>query len=93
MSKKWWEKEGAYQQVYSAGKQAKSISQYIPDAKVEAVAETLIDSDGYWVFLEEGWTAYDGGEDCRTIHEYSIVDLRAAIKTIRKEVRQCQRGN
>lgn len=41
------------------------------------------DSDKYWIYLNEGWVAYDGGEDCRTIHENSIKALKAAIKTIR----------
>ena len=80
----WWEKEVAYEKAYSSGRQAKDLWKYIPEKLTEAVDETDVDLDGYWIYLKEGWLAYDGGEDCKQIHEYTITDLKAAIKTIRK---------
>lgn len=81
----WWEKEAYYAKLYASGKQAKDLWKYIPDKLNEAIAYTSIDMDGYWIFLEDGWIAYDGGEDCRTIHCYNIADLKKDISTIRKE--------
>ena len=79
----WFEKEAAYERTYAAGKQAKAISRYIPDKWWKAINGCSIESDGYWIYLNEGYTAYDHGEDCGIIHEYNIADLKAAIKTIK----------
>lgn len=76
--------EDIYEAVYASGRQAKNLWKYIPEKFAEAVDETNVDSDGYWIYLKNGYVAYDGGEDCCQIHEYSITDLKAAIKTIRK---------
>lgn len=38
----------------------------------------------YWIYLNAGWVAYDGGEDCHIIYEHTIKDLKASIKTIRR---------
>ena len=48
------------------------------------------EDDPYWIFLKEGWVSYDGGSDCGTIHERTVKDLKAAIKTIRRGERLCQ---
>ena len=77
--------EGNPYWIYRSGRQADDLWKYIPERISDAVDDTLVDPDGYWIFLKEGWTAYDGGEDCRTIHCYSIKDLREDIATIRKE--------
>lgn len=76
-------KEDMYADVYRAGRQAKNIWKYIPRS-VSGVTNAFSDSDGYWVWLDEDHVAYDGGEDCGIIHEYTIADLKEAIKTIRK---------
>lgn len=84
----WCEKEVAYERMYSQGRQAKNLWKYIPAKLAEAVTYAFSDSDGYWILLnheEGGWVAYDGGSDCGVIHEYTIADLKEAIKTIRKE--------
>ena len=81
----WWEKEEAFESVYSKGRQAKNLWRYIPDKISKAVEETDVDPDGYWIYLNDGYVAYDGGEDCHIIHEYNITDLKKAIKTIIKE--------
>lgn len=83
----WFEKEAAYDELYRQGRQAKDIYKYIPEKFREGVTEAFSDSDGYWIWLDHeigGWVAYDGGEDCGMIHEYTIADLKAAIKTIRR---------
>ena len=85
-----WQKEAAYEAIYSAGRQATNIWKYIPEKLKEGVTDAFSDSDGYWIWLdheEGGWVAYDGGEDCGMIHEYTIADLKQAIKTIRKNRR------
>lgn len=79
-----WEKEAAYERTYRSGRQVKNLWKYIPKKVWSGVADATTDSDGYWIWLEAGWTAYDGGSDCGVIHEYNIKDLREAVKTIRK---------
>ena len=79
--------EEVYYDGYRAGRTAKSIWKYVPQKwiKCGAVTNCLADSDGYWVWLdfeEGGWRAYDHGSDCGIIHEYTISDLREALKTI-----------
>lgn len=77
--------EDVYEVVYASGRQAKNLWKYIPEKLAEAVDETNVDSDGYWIYLKNGYVAYDGAEDCKVIHEYTVTDLKAAIKTIRKD--------
>lgn len=83
----WADKENAYADLYRAGRESRNLWKYIPKKVHEGVNDAFSDSDGYWIFLDHeigGWVAYDGGEDCGMIHEYTIADLREAIKTIRK---------
>lgn len=83
----WAGKEERYENAYRAGRIAEDIWKYIPAKCSEGVTNAFADSDGYWVWLDHevgGWVAYDGGEDCGIIHEYTIKDLREAIKTIRR---------
>ena len=82
-----WKKEADYDSRYRSGKQATNLWKYIPEKVISGVTNAFSDSDGYWIWLdheEGGWVAYDGGDDCGMIHEYTIGDLRKAIKTIRK---------
>ena len=79
-----WEKEMTYDGRMRSGRIAKSLYRYIPNRLLVAVNDTAIDPDGYWIYLNEGWTSYDGGEDCGIIHEFTVADLKNAIKTIRK---------
>lgn len=81
----WYEKEEQWERTFSAGRQIKDIWKYIPHRLSEAVDETEVSPSGYWIYLADGYVAYDGAEDCRTIHEYNLADLKAAIRTIRKE--------
>ena len=76
-----------YEDLYRRGKQANNIWKYIPQKYREGVTNAFSDSDGYWIWLdheEGGWVAYDGGDDCGIIHEYTIAGLKKAIKSIRK---------
>ena len=81
--KAWHEAEESFD--YRSRKST-DLWQYIPKKFHPAVADTLIDTDGYWIYLEEGWSAYDHGSDCSIIHEYNISDLRVAIKTIKNYI-------
>lgn len=78
----WFNKEFSFEQ---RTRKSGNLWQYVPAKKSIGVNRAFTDSDGYWIELAEGWTAYDGGEDCGIIHEYTISDLRDAIKTIRKQ--------
>ena len=80
----WWKKEQRFEEALQSGRASMDLWKYIPQSKAEAVEDTATDIDGYWIWLAEGYSAYDGGSDCGTIHEYTITDLRKAIKTIRK---------
>ena len=83
----WASKEDNYERRWASGRISYDIWKYIPERVMEGVTNAFADSDGYWVWLdheEGGWVAYDGAEDCGMIHEYTITDLRKAIKTIRK---------
>lgn len=77
--KDWFEQEESFD--YRSRKSA-DLWQYIPKKLYPAVEDVMIDSDGYWIYLIEGWSAYDHGSDCGTIHEYTIKGLKSAIKTI-----------
>ena len=77
-------KEDVYADVYRAGRQAKNVWRYIPIDKQEGVTNAFSDSDGYWVWLDGDHVSYDGGEDCGMIHEYTVADLIAAARTIRR---------
>lgn len=81
----WFEKQYAYERAYRSGSRSKNIWQYIPAYLQCHVADAFSDSDGYWIYLDEGYTAYDGGEDCGVIHDYTIADLKESIRTIRRK--------
>ena len=80
----WWEKEYLYEKRYRNGKVSTNIWKYIPDRLDDAVDSAYVDGDGYWIYLNDGYTAYDGGEACGIIHTYTVSDLKEDIKTIRK---------
>ena len=80
----WWEKEYSYERTYMMGRQAKDLYKYIPKKYMDGVDEAFSNSDGYWIWLHEGYRAYDLGSDCGIIHEHNIADLKEAIKTITK---------
>lgn len=81
----WEDKEAAYWHAYGSQRTARDIWKYIPDRIRSGVSAAFADSDGYWIYLEPGWTAYDGAEDCGVIRTFTIADLRADIKTIRRK--------
>ena len=84
MTKVWEDKATAYEENYRAGRTAKCIWTYIPAKYCDAIEYAWIDSDGYWVHLNSEYRAYDNGEDCTYIHEYTITDIKEALKTIRR---------
>ena len=76
----WFDRE----ENYDYRKHSDNLWRYIPKKLLHAVEDVAIDSDGYWIWLAPGYTAYDGGSDCMAIHDYTIAEVRKAIKTIRK---------
>ncbi len=79
--KSWWEKEYAFEKAYASGRYAKDLWKYIPKKLEEAIDETSVDSDGYWIYLNEGWNV-DGD---RIIHCHTIEDLKHEIKRITRD--------
>lgn len=80
-----WEDKGyTYEKTYRTGRQAKNLWKYIPDKLADAIDDTMIDIDGYWIYLADGWTSRDGDVDCGIIHCYTISDLKEDIATIRR---------
>ena len=57
------------------------IMKYVPKSKVDAIRDAYRDEDGYWITLNDGWVT---GDDCQTIHEDTIKDLRYQIGGINK---------
>lgn len=86
MAKEWWEKEIDWEDRYYSGRYCHNLWKYIPKKVKDGVDDVAEDSDGYWIYLSEGWTSMDGGEDCRIIHDYDIAGIKDAVKTIRKVV-------
>ena len=82
----WWEKEEAFEKTWLSGRASQNLWRYIPDKVSDGVEDVCTDSDGYWIYLNPGWTSRDGGSDCSIIHTYLISDLKEDIKTIRREV-------
>ena len=85
----WEERSQAFEDSYESGRTAKDIWKYIPKRLLDsgAVATCFADSEGYWVqldFEEGGWRAYDYDDDCGIIHEYTIKELREALKTVKQ---------
>lgn len=76
---RWSDKEESYG---DRRRRSTDLWKYIPKKLYDAVADTGVDDDGYWVYLNRGWLAYDHGSDCSIIHEYNVADLKEAIKTI-----------
>lgn len=81
--KQLWEKEDEYEQRWASGRIPTDIWKYVPQKLWSAVTDAFADSDGYWIWLADDYFAYDGGADCGTIHEYTVADLKEAVKTIR----------
>lgn len=77
----WWKKEYQFEQTFNSGRHAKNLWKYIPERLTDAIDDTAVDSDGYWIYLNDGWN--EDGE--RTIHVYNITDLKNAIKGIQKD--------
>lgn len=82
----WHEKEAYFDTRFRNGTYCKHPANYIPKPLFEAgaIAQCSVDSDGYWIWLEAGWTSRDGGSDCGVIHNYLITDMVEDIKTIRR---------
>lgn len=78
----WFEKEQAYTDRCRTKGIPADVWKYVPKKYSDAVYDAHADEDGYWLYLDEGYRAYDHAEDCGVIHEYTVADLKEAIKTI-----------
>lgn len=59
------------------------IMKYVPASKLVAIDEAFYDSDGYWIFLNYGYTASRTDFHCHVIREDTIADLRYQIAGIK----------
>ena len=78
----WARKEELFETRFANGTTSKDIWQYVPRNVYSTIDDADVDCDGYWLYLASGFRAYDLGADCTIIHEYTISDLKEAIKTI-----------
>ena len=60
------------------------IMKYVPKSKQGAIKYAYHDGDGYWIGLNDGWNADNMGNDCRTISQDTIKELRYQIAGISK---------
>jgi hypothetical protein len=60
------------------------ILKYIPKSKQAAIKSCWHDSDGYWITLNEDYNADNTDDNCKTIHEDTIKQLRYQIAGIRR---------
>lgn len=58
------------------------IMKHVPMKCRDAIREAWKDEDGYWITLRPGWNADREDWDCRTIHEWTIRNLRYQIAGI-----------
>lgn len=79
----WFEKEAAFEKRWNRGTYARNLWNYIPDELAVAIEECTVDADGYWIYLREGWHV----DSERTIHAYTILDIREDINRIEREGR------
>lgn len=76
----WWEKEELFDTKYRNGTVCFNLGKYIPQKLYNAVEGWDTDSDGYWVYLSEGYHV----DTDRIIHCYTIMDILEDLKRIEK---------
>ena len=62
----------------------KSIIEYVPQSKRQAIYDSYVDADGMWIILNDGWEATRMDYGCHTIHEDTISELKWQIAGIQK---------
>lgn len=75
------EKEEEFERRYASGRACRDPQKYIPAGLEEAIDDITVDNDGYWAYINPGWS--DDGD--RIIHAYTIMDLKEGLANIRKE--------
>lgn len=85
MARDWTDKEREWEWRYYSGRYCRNLWKYIPQKVEDGIDEIGVDYDGYWIYLKEGWTSLDGGEDCGIIHDYTIDGIKDAVSTIRRK--------
>lgn len=76
---KWWEKEELFETKYRNGTICENPDKYVPK-KLRNHVEIDVDSDGYWVYLYDGYHC----DTDRIIHVYTITDMIACLKVVSK---------
>ena len=59
------------------------LLRYVPKKFHIAISDIFKDSDGYWIFLKDGWL--DSVNQCHVIHTDTIAELKEEIRLIEKE--------
>ena len=60
----------------------KNIMKYVPKRLKEAVRKAFSDSDGYWIFLKDGYI--DTNMGTRVLHCETIQQLRDDLKNVER---------
>lgn len=61
-----------------------NIMRLVPKSKRAAIKYAYLDTDGFWIGLNEGWEASNTDRGCRLIAQDTIEELRYQIAGIRR---------
>ncbi len=59
-----------------------AIMKYVPKRLINAVKEAYHDSDGYWIYLANGYE--DTHMNSHVIHGYTIHELREDLRNVER---------
>lgn len=76
------DEEANFEQRYRSGNYCKDLWELIPKKLYNAITEAIVDSDGYWVYIAQGYSM--DGE--RVIHSYNITGIKEDLKRITKDI-------
>lgn len=76
------DEEYRFEQRYENGNYCRDIWDLIPKKLYEAISDATVDSDGYWIYIAEGYNM-DGD---RIIHSYTVSGIKEDLKRITKDI-------